>query len=248
MDKTQKVFDDITVSKEHHSFVYLICDQLNSNSALAEDSVFYKALAGSISGVNSNKLHGMTLFPETFFDASLLTSTATSFKQLFDQGNNSFTEPAIFEGLVNYQDDYTSWKQAIDSVQNAAPVCGIGLGKQEFGSNINIYVKIDFYSNVNDSINVALYLTENGIIAKQLISANDTSFTFAHQHVLRSSLQIGDFGEGILASAVAGNEYKTTIPIVFPSNVNKANSEYIAVVFQMNAGLPFKVLNCASLR
>lgn len=249
VDNTQKIFDKISISSEHNAFVFLFADQGNYFSDDTQDTVFNKALAGNMSGVNAQQLKGMVLYPDQFFDASLSTQTAESFLHLFDNsGNNTFSSyPSVFTELTNYQKDFNAWKHAIDSTQKAPSVCGIGLLKQEFGSNINIYAKIEFYAPVSDSVRVAVYLVENSVVAPQRITSSDTSFNYLHQHVLVSALN-GDFGETITASALSGNTYKLTVPFSFPSSVNKNNIEYLAVVYQYHADKPLKILNCSSLK
>lgn len=249
VDNTQKVFDKITVSSEHHSFIYLFADQSNYFSDDAQDTVFNRVLAGNVSGVNSSKLHGMVLFPDKFFDASLSTSTAESFMSLFNSnGNNTFAlYPAIAEGLTDHEQDYDAWKTAIATTQNTPADCGIGLLKEEFGTNINVYAKVNFYNSVSDSVSLAVYLVENGIKAKQIIAPGDTSYAYIHQHVLRSSLN-GDFGSGLADFASSGDVYKVTVPFVLTPEINKNNIEFIAVVYQIHDDKPFKILNCTSIK
>ncbi len=250
VDNTQKVYDTITVSKESHSFILLFADQGNYYSDDAQDTVFNKALAGTMSGVNSGKLEGMVLFPNNFFDTTLFTSTAQSFLHLFDKyGNNSFTGyPSVFEGMSNHKTNYNSWKFSIDSTQKTSPVCGIGLVKQEFGSNINIYAKVNFYDSVNDSINVAIYLVEKKVTGMQRITPSDTSYTYIHQHVFSSEANKSDFGSNIAASTYSGASYNLSGSFVLPPNSDKSNVEYLAVVYQYHNNQPIKVLNCTSLK
>jgi hypothetical protein len=249
VDNTQKIFDKITVSSEHHSFVYLFADQVNYFSDDAESTIFNAALTGVLSGVNASKMHGMLLFPDTFLDTTLYTSAATVFKGLFDNtGNNSFNSyPSIAEGLVNYGTNYSNWKRAIDSVQNAPAVCGIGMSKDAYGSNINVNVKVNFYRDLNDSVSVALYVVQDDVQAIQIVNPNDTAFSYKHKKVLRLSPN-GAFGEIISVLPKAGTSQHTTITAFLPPALNSATLEYIVVVYAMGADRPIRVLNCASLR
>jgi hypothetical protein len=250
VDNTQKVYDTITVSKERHSFIFMLADQGNYFSDDAQDTVFNKALAGTMSGVNSTKLEGMVLFPNNFFDTTLFTPTAESFLHLFDKyGDNSFSGyPSLFEGMNNHKTNYNSWKFSIDSTQKTSPVCGIGLAKQEFGANINIYAKVDFYESVNDSVNLAIYLIEKKVTGMQRISPTETSYSYVHQHVFLSAANNNDFGNNLAAASYSGASYNSSVSFTLPSNIDKSNIEYLAVVYQYHNDKPIKVLNCTSLK
>ncbi|MFM7022719.1 MAG: Omp28-related outer membrane protein [Flavobacteriales bacterium] len=249
VDNTQKIFDTITVSQEQHSFVYLFADQGNYFSDDFQDTIFNKALAGNVSGVNAAKLHGIVLYPDVFFDTTLFTSTAESFLQLFSNiGDQSFSSyPSVFEGMRNHQKNYATWKHSIDSVQKAVPLCGIGLAKQEFGTNVNIYAKVEFFSMVHDSVGLAVYLVENNVKAPQRVTPSDTAASYLHNHVLLAALN-DDFGQTMGNHPTSGSIYKVSNSVTLPSSVNKNNVEYIAVVYQYQGDKPVKVLNCASIK
>jgi len=227
----------------------MFADQVNYFSDDAESTIFNAALTGVLSGVNASKMHGMLLFPDTFLDTSLYTNTSTVFKGLFDNtGNNSFNSyPSIAEGLVNYGTNYSNWKKAIDSVQNAPAVCGIGMSKDAYGSNINVNVKVDFYSDVNDSVSIALYVVQDEVQAIQIVNPSDTVFTYKHKKVLRLSPN-GAFGENISVLPKAGTSQHSSITAFLPPLLKGVTLEYIAVVYKMGTDRPIGVLNCASLR
>ncbi|MCX6182652.1 MAG: Omp28-related outer membrane protein [Bacteroidetes bacterium] len=249
VDNTQKAFDNITVSNQHNSFIFMLADQGNYFSDDAHDTIFNKALSGNMNGVNASRLYGMTLYPDVFFDTTLFTSTAESFLRLFDNnGNKTFSSyPSIFEGMTNHQKTYSTWKHAIDSTQKAPSVCGIGLAKEEFGSSVNIYAKVEFYSSVNAPVFLAVYLVENTVVAPQRVTPSDTSFSYSHHHVLVAAGN-GDFGQSISSSPVIGITYKVPIQLTVPGNINKSNLEYLVVIYQSQGDSPIKVLNCSSIK
>ncbi len=229
--------------------MYLFADQFNYFSDDEESAVFNPALAGTSNGVNANKLHGMLLFPDTFLDSTLFTTTALSFKSMFDNnGNNSFNSyPSIAEGLVNYGTSFNNWKAAIDSVQKTPAVCGIGMSKEVYGNYVNVNVKVDFYNNVNDSVSIALYVVQEEVQAIQIVNPNDTNFKYNHKKVLRFSPN-GEFGENIHFLPKAGTSQHTTVTVFLPSQFNGASLEYLAVVYKMGESRPTSVLNCAALK
>ncbi len=246
VDNTSKTFDDITVSNENHSLIFLFADQANFISRTTEDSIFQKALKGTYFNVNPNKVHGFTLFPTNSDNISY--NTAQKFLDIYAGGgvSNPVTYPNIVEGLTNHQTNYTAWKNAINTTANATSICSIGYKTQKIDNNLNFFVKTQFESTVNNLCTAALYVISKETLSPQDTSIDKTMLLYPHKNILKGVVSHNVYGD-TLANHNQNGINKNTFSYTFLSETDKSNLYFLLVIYEMEAGLPKSVLNCRVL-
>jgi len=247
VDNTQKIFDDIELSNENHSFAFMLASNQNYFSTQAQENHFNALFNGNVSGINANKVHGFVLFPDA--SGLLASETAKDIKALYDnQGSNVFLfYPEVFENMFDHGVLYGNWKNAIKAtINNTSAICDIGVKTDNFGKNINIYVKSKVNTNVDSTINACVYLVNKQIIAAQDTSLSDSDPNYIHYNVLKSSLSTSSFGEPCQAHSM-GAINKNTFTYSVPDGTNRTNLKFVVVLYEMNNGIPKKVLNCRTI-
>ena len=247
VDNTQKIFDNIDVSSEVHSFAFMLASNQNYFSTQAQENHFNAVFNGNVNGISTSKIDGFVAFPDA--SGLLASETAKSFKSLYDNnGSNVFLfYPEVFENMVDHGVLYGNWKNAIKStINNATPYCSIGTKTDYFGKNLNIYVKTNVTTAVDSAINVGVYLVNKQVIAPQDTSISNSNPNYIHYNVLKSSLSTSVFGIPC-ESNKAGAINKNTFTYSIPDGSDKSNFKFVVVIFEMWNGIPKRVLNCRTI-
>ncbi len=247
VDNTQKVFNSIDVSSENHSFAFMLASNQNYFSTLAQEGHFNKVFSNEVVGLDASKVNGFIAFPDA---ASILNNTtATAFKSIYDaNGDNSFTfYPNVYEGLTTYSTQYTNWKNAMKATYNSTSKCSIGTKTDNFGNKINVYIKTELNSNVDSTINIAVYVVKESIVAPQDTDLTTSNPNYIHYNVLIDKLGDLDFGKAC-SNKNKGDVNNQSFTYTVPEGMDRSTLKFIAVVFEMHSGLPKKVLNCRTIK
>ena len=119
-------------------------------------------------------------------------------------------------GMVNrlfiagsYRTEYASWASIADTLLQKPAEAFITITNtyDTTSRTLNTSVKSEFLTSLNSTFKLAVYITEDSIIAAQkdnLVPNPSDVLNYVHQHVLRTSVN-GTFGETIASGAVANN-------------------------------------------
>ena len=129
---------------------------------------------------------------------------------------------------------------------NAQAKAGIGIAKSISGNTMTVTTKTVFFQDVQGPLNLAVYMTEDGIVNDQ--NTETTMLTaVTHDHVFRGSAGDAAFGSLLVAgNGVKGSTYDKTYTINIPSDVRNRNNLHIVVVlFRVDpvTGNPTDVIN-----
>ena len=247
VDNTQKIFSSIEVSSENHSFSFMLASNQNYFSTLAQEGQFNAVFNNQAVTVDASKIDGFIAFPNA--PSVLNNEVATAFMSLYDgNGDNTFTfYPNVYENLTSHSVIYSDWKNAMKSTYNSSSVCSIGTKSDNFGKNINIYVKTTLNANIDSTINVAVYIINESVVATQDTSLTNNNINYVHHNVLMGKLGDSNFGSSCKNKS-SGSTNNSSFSYNVPDGVDRSNLKFVAVVFEMWGGKPKRVLNCRTIK
>ena len=104
----------------------------------------------------------------------------------------------------------SGWASAASQVLSLSPTIGIKItNTYDSGSKqVNVSIESTFLSDFNENLKIVVMLTEDSIIAPQLV---DNVYTpdYEHNHMLRATLTSTWEGDAVVSGSVATNETKT---------------------------------------
>ena len=166
-------------------------------------------------------------FPEDF-----RTETGTELDNYFGVSNQGLPGGMVnrteFEG--NSVLNRNTWRSAVDAVYDIAPEINITIESsydktaKKITANINAY----FLKDIDESINLGLYVTEDSIIAPQQ-DGSEYIENYIHKHMLRKGIN-GAFGEKILNSAKKGDVFEKTYTVSANPDWNINHIELVAFI------------------
>lgn len=130
----------------------------------------------------------------------------------------------------------------LDGGKTKKALAGIGINKTVSGGTLSIKTKTVFFDAASGSYNLAVYVTEDGLVANQ---TNHTPAQVTHNNVFRGSAN-GAFGQNITSGASANQMIEGTYSFTLTSDVkNPNNLHVVAVLWKMGAdGKPTEMINC----
>ncbi len=166
-------------------------------------------------------------FPEDF-----RTETGNELDQFFGVSNQGLPGGLVnrtkFNGNLVLNRDI--WRSAVDAIYNSNPDVNIIIeSTYEASSNtISASLKIEFLKDINESINLGLYVTEDSITAPQQDGSTYTE-NYLHKHLLRKGVN-GAFGEKISDSGIKGNTFEKNFVIEKDTAWNINHLELVAFI------------------
>ncbi|MFC2111365.1 Omp28-related outer membrane protein [Bacteroidota bacterium] len=238
-ETVDEAFNKITITKTQEAFVMLTTATWCTYCGQWGIPTFDEAFAGE-SGIDANKVNGAALH-YSGSDPMHLTMSET-LKTEFGIGGppNLWIE---FDNSYNLQPD--GWKSAVKARQSGTnPSCAVGLYKENDGSNIKVYAKVKFYSTLSGTYNLAIYVTESGIIESQ--TGSTTPNNHDHKEVLRGEVTANSPWGVQMFTGSSPEEFTKEFSYT-PSGVDVSNIKFVAVVYKMDNGKPIESTNSNSL-
>ncbi len=233
---TEDPFLGITVTRKQEAFVAMTTATWCSSCGIWGIPTFDGAFEGE-NGIDSSRINGLALHYSP--DDSLYCLMAEKIRDGFGilGTPNLWVE---FNNTFNLQP--SRWEDAIKQrCAETSPVCAIGMGAKYQDGICTLYVKTRFYTSIPGPINLAVYAVENGKKATQAGSSSGNS----HQHnlVLRGEVSSGDEWGKLLVTEASNVDYKVVCIYRPDSGITLKNVRFVAVVYQMEQGLPVSALN-----
>ncbi len=172
-------------------------------------------------------------FPEDF-----RTETGNTLDEFYGISNQGLPG-----GLVNRREFNGSlvlgrdiWLSAVDVLYSKTPDANIVIESNynNNDSSVTANITVEFLNNIEESINLGLYVTEDSIIAPQQ-DGSDYVENYVHRHMLRKGLN-GAFGEKILNSANKDDIFEKTFTFKIDKNWNIKHLELIAFLSKNTDG------------
>ena len=175
------------------------------------------------------------------------------FKTFYDPTNPSpaAVPSAGYNATVGGYPSVNYFTTAINAAAaaNVQAKAGIGITKSIEGNNMVITTKTILFSDLTGTYNLAIYITEDGVISNQTTMTSPIPEA-VHNHVFRGAAGQNAFGATIISSSsVKGTKIDGDYTIAIPADVvNKDNLHVVAVLFKVDAsGNPTAVINSNSL-
>ena len=166
-------------------------------------------------------------FPEDF-----RTETGNTLDEFYGVSNQGLPG-----GLVNRKEfngnlvlGRDSWRAAVDAIYDITPDVNIIIEPtyNEANHSITVNVKTEILKDIDESINLGLYVTEDSIIAPQQ-DGSEYIESYLHKHLLRKGVN-GAFGEKILNSAKKGAVFEKTFTVNLLDDWNIQHLEFVAFI------------------
>ncbi len=166
-------------------------------------------------------------FPEDF-----KTETGTILDEFYGVSNQGLPGGMVnrkkFDGNTVLGRD--TWRSAADAVYSINPDVNITIESSydETSGKISANITSEFLKDIDESINLGLYITEDSIIAPQQ-DASEYIENYLHRHMLRKGVN-GAFGEKILNSVKKGDTFEKSFTIPADSSWNLNHIELVAFI------------------
>lgn len=235
-DIIEDPFQDIVINKKQEAFVAMSTATWCSSCGSWGNSAFEVAF-NEKNGIDSSCINGLALHYSG--DDSLYCLMAQNIKEAFDiQGTpNLWVE---FNNAFNLQP--ARWEDAIKQrCANTNPVCALGMEVRYQNGTFTLYLKSRFYSTVSGTFNLAVYAVENGVKAYQAGSIAGNNHL--HNHILRDEVTCKkEWGIQII-NGTSSPEYTGKFIYTPSKGVDPDNLRFIAVIYEMEQGVPVSTLN-----
>jgi hypothetical protein len=229
-------FGGISVVKKQEAFVTMTtatwCSSCGTWGIPTFDGAFEGHDSIDTTGINGLALHNSP-------DDSLYCILAEKMNNVFGMTGtpNLWIE---FNNAFNIQP--TRWIDAIRArCAQTNPVCAIGMKVKNQNGICTLYVDTRFYSAATDTLNLAIYTVENGVMAFQAGSA--LGYSHLHNWVLRDEVTSGEEWGTPLVTGPSAGDYKRTWFYQSGPGIDPDNIRFVAVVYKMQQGIPVASLN-----
>jgi len=156
-----------------------------------------------------------------------------------DELNNFYlvSNQGLPNGMVNrteYNNDKiispAEWETAVSLIYNITPDVDISIESNynEDTKVITATISAEFLSDINYSMNLGLYLTEDSIISAQVFP-DSINHNYTHRHMLRKGIN-GAFGESFVSSAKFGDIIEKTFTFDANADWNINHCELVAFI------------------
>jgi hypothetical protein len=175
--------------------------------------------------------------PDTDFPADYRTETGNNLNSYY-----TVTNYGLPNGLVNrtqYNGNYVigrdNWATAVHELLNTQPLINIIIESSynETDKQISVEITTEMLSDINEQLNIGLYITEDSIVSPQ---KNDTETidNYIHRHVLRKGIT-PELGENLSGPVNFGTVLKTTYTFAADSVWNIEHCHLLAFVSYKNS-------------
>jgi hypothetical protein len=176
------------------------------------------------------------------YTADYRSETGNELDQYF--GNSV---PGLPNGLINrilFDNNpivqYTDWSSKAAQLLTLPPDAWIEINPEYNATarTLQVNASVDILTTIEDSLHLALYLSEDSIVSAQ----KDYSLTpstipaYTHRHVLRGSMN-GTWGLPLATgtSFAAGSTFSSNASYTLPANWNENNVHVVAILFKANS-------------
>lgn len=224
----------ITVKEEQQAFVLLTTATWCPHCANWGIPAFEGAFDGD-DGVDGSRVNGLALH---FSDnAPMYHEKAETIKSTFQIGG----PPNLW---IEFSNDYnlnpTGWVNAIKARQDESnPDCGIGMNVKQDGDKFTIDVRVKFFNSLSGTYNLAIYVSEDGIVENQSGGSSD----YVHNHIFRGEVTNTDPWGVEMFSGSSPSDYTDSFTYTANNPVVADNVSFVAVVYEMNGGVPVASVN-----
>ncbi len=166
------------------------------------------------------------------FPADYRTETGTEVDQFFGVSNQGLPGGLVnrteYDGNLVLGKD--SWRSAVNLLYNQKPEVNIIINSEynETEKKISGVVKLEILKDINENINLGLYLTEDSIISPQQ-KGSEYIENYVHRHMLRKGIN-GPLGEKIADGVKAGDVLEKTFSLSADTAWHINHCEIIAFV------------------
>ena len=128
---------------------------------------------------------------------------------------------------------------------NPTAKAGVGMAHTVDGNTVTITTKTVFFDDASGNYNLAVYVTESGIMNYQ---NGQTDPEVEHNYILRACAGGKAFGTPIATNPVKGTKVDGSYTVTLPAETrNKDNIHIVCVIYKVDAsGNPTDVLNANS--
>ena len=192
----------------------------------------------SLQNFYGDKVIGIAIHPssQAFSTPSPLTSSSYTYDFRTEFGDNlddvfGMTDAGLPVGMVNrigyntnHQLSKEEWAGVVQTELDKAPVFGISIGSDVVNGEGIISVNVESLSDLNESYNVVVCLTENNIIEWQTDNTAGDIEDYEHNHVLRTILN-STFGETIGNNFTEGDLWEKNYSVNI-TDLENQNEDY----------------------
>ncbi len=219
----------ITVKEEQQAFVLLTTATWCGYCASWGIPTFEGAFNGD-DGVDGDRVNGVALH---YSDTDpMYHEMAATIKSQFAIGGppNLWIE---FDNTHNLNPG--GWVSAIKSRQaENSPDCGIGMNVKQDGNDFTIDVRVKFFNSMSGTYNLAIYISEDGIIANQSGGTAD----YVHNHTFRGEVTANNAWGVEMFSGSSPSDFTDSFTYTASGSVVADNVSFVAVVYEMDGGVP----------
>lgn len=232
-------YDNITVSQTQETFVLLTTATWCGYCGEWGIPTFEEAFAGE-GNIDATRVNGLALHYSSSDPMYLAMSQTLKTQYGIGGPPNLWIE---FNNMYNLQP--SGWKNAIVNRQAETSVsCGVGMYVEQEGNTFTVYVKAKFFSSLSGTYNIAVYATENNIIASQVDYGSGTTIpSFNHKRVLRGEITADNAYGTQMFSGASPSEYTHSFTYTPASGVVASNVNFVAVIYEMSGGVPISSPN-----
>jgi hypothetical protein len=175
------------------------------------------------------------------YTANYTTDVGNEISAYFGNANS------LPNGLINritYEADpivpYTAWSSKAAQLVDLPPEAWIDLSPlfATASRSLSLNASVNIISPIEDSLNLALYISEDNITSPQTDYSADPEdvLNYTHRHVLRGSMN-GAWGLPLATgtSFAAGSTFSANASYTLPANWNENNVHVVAILFKANS-------------
>lgn len=231
-------YDSITVTQTQEAFVLLTTATWCGYCGEWGIPTFEEAFAGE-DGIDAGRVNGLALHYSSSDPMYLAMSQTLKTQYGIGGPPNLWIE---FDNTYNLSP--TGWKNAIKTRQNqTGPACGIGMLVEYASGTYTVYTKVKYFTTMSGTYNLAIYAVQDGVIHSQSHNTQGTISNYEHNEVLRGEITGNTPYGSQLFSGTASGEFTQTYTFTPSSSIQPTNIHFVAVVYEMNGGVPVATVN-----
>ncbi|PLW94143.1 MAG: hypothetical protein C0592_03905 [Marinilabiliales bacterium] len=232
-------YDNITVSQTQEAFVLLTTATWCGYCGQWGIPTFEEAFAGD-GNIDATRVNGLALHYSSSDPMYLAMSNTLKSQYGIGGPPNLWIE---FNNAYNLQP--SGWKNAIVQRQAETSVtCGVGLYAEKVGDSFSVHVKVQFFSSLTGTYNLAVYAIENNIVASQVDYGSGTTISnYNHMRVLRGEIVANNYFGGQMFSGTSPSEFTKSYSYTPDAGINSSNVHFVAVIYEMSGGVPVSAPN-----